>query len=194
MIPVVVLDDAERAVPLARALLTGGLRTIEVTLRTPAALEAIERIAAEVPRSLLGAGTVARAEQVAAAVRPAPASSSPPGTRRALLDALERKRPAVPRRLRDAVGRAGAAGARDRLREAVPGVRRRRRRDGARARRPVPELRLCPTGGIDAARAPDYLALPNVACVGGSWITAGAPDWDAVTARARAAAALRPPR
>jgi len=191
VIPVVVLDDAAHAVPLARALLAGGLRTIEVTLRTPAALEGIDRIAAELPELVVGAGTIAHPQQVEAAAAAGAQFLVSPGQRPALLAAME------------ATGLpflAGAATPSDVLAllergidcaklfpaEVVGGVAMARALAG-----PFPQLRLCPTGGISPERAREYLTLPNVACVGGSWIAAAAPDWDDVTARARAAAALR---
>ena len=191
VIPVVVLDDAEHAVPLARALLAGGLHTIEVTLRTPAALEAIERIAAEVPEITLGAGTVASAEQVAAAAAAGARFLVSPGQTPRLLDALEASGLpflagcATPSDVLALLER-GIGCAKLFPAEVVGGVAMARALAG-----PFPQLRLCPTGGISPESAADYLALPNVACVGGSWIAAGAPDWSVVTARARTAAALR---
>jgi 2-dehydro-3-deoxyphosphogluconate aldolase / (4S)-4-hydroxy-2-oxoglutarate aldolase len=184
-------------VPLARALLAGGLPAIEVTLRTPAAAESIERIAAEVPDAIVGAGTVLSARQVEASVAGGARYLVSPGTTPALLDAMEASGvPFLP----------GAATASDVLglverrvsvakffpAEASGGVAALRALAG-----PFAEVRFCPTGGIDLRRAPDYLALPNVACVGGSWMVPAdamrAGDWTTVERLARDAAALRAP-
>jgi 2-dehydro-3-deoxyphosphogluconate aldolase / (4S)-4-hydroxy-2-oxoglutarate aldolase len=190
VVPVVAIDRAEDAVPLARALAAGGLTTIEVTLRTPVALESITAIAAEVPEIRVGAGTLRDAAQVEAALAAGAEFLVTPALTPGLLDALVAAPvPAVPgiatpseaaaaldaglRELK--LFPAGALGATALLR-ALAG--------------PYPEARFVPTGGIDAAGAPDYLALANVLAVGGSWVSAAAPDWDAVTAAARAAAAL----
>jgi 2-dehydro-3-deoxyphosphogluconate aldolase/(4S)-4-hydroxy-2-oxoglutarate aldolase len=191
VIPVVVLDDAAHAAPLARALLAGGLRTIEVTLRTPAALEGIERIAAELPELVVGAGTIADATQVDAARAAGAQFLVSPGQRPALLDAMGASGlpflagVATPSDALALLER-GIACAKLFPAEVLGGVAMARALAG-----PFPQLRLCPTGGIAPEPAREYLALPNVACVGGSWITAGAPDWSDVTTRARAAAALR---
>lgn len=191
VIPVVVLDDAAHAVPLARALLAGGLRTIEVTLRTPAAMEAIEWIAAEVPEIVVGAGTLAHPRQVEAAATAGAQFLVSPGQRPALLDAMDASGlpflagVATPSDVLALLER-GIEHAKLFPAEVVGGVAMARALAG-----PFPQLRLCPTGGITPERAREYLALLNVACVGGSWIAVGAPDWSDVTARARGAAALR---
>jgi 2-dehydro-3-deoxyphosphogluconate aldolase/(4S)-4-hydroxy-2-oxoglutarate aldolase len=189
VIPVVVIDDAATAVPLARALAEGGLPAIEVTLRTPAAPEAIAAIAAAVPEAVVGAGTVTTAVQVDAARDAGARFLVAPGQTPALLDALQAS--ALP-------FLAGTATASDLVAlrergittakffpaEAMGGTATLKALAG-----PFPEMRFCPTGGIDAARAPSYLALPNVACVGGSWMVSG--ELQAVRAAAGAAAALR---
>jgi 2-dehydro-3-deoxyphosphogluconate aldolase / (4S)-4-hydroxy-2-oxoglutarate aldolase len=195
VIPVVVLDDAAVAVPLARALVAGGLPAIEVTLRTGAALETIAAIAAAVPEAVVGAGTVTTAAQVGAARDAGARFLVAPGQSPALLDALQAS--ALP-------FLAGTATASDLVAlrergittakffpaEAMGGTATLKALGG-----PFPEMRFCPTGGIDAARAPAYLALPNVACVGGSWMVPpaalAAGDLAAVTRAATAAAALR---
>jgi 2-dehydro-3-deoxyphosphogluconate aldolase/(4S)-4-hydroxy-2-oxoglutarate aldolase len=195
VVPVVVLDDPGDAVPLAQALVAGGLPVIEVTLRTPAGLEAIRRIAGALPEAVVGAGTVRLAGQVDDALEAGAEFLVSPGTTPALLDALQ------------ACGvpfLAGTSTASDVLAllergitaaklfpaEAVGGTTLLRALAG-----PFPEMRFCPTGGIDQDRAASYLALPNVACVGGSWMvdrsTIEAGDWDEIERRARAAAALR---
>lgn len=194
VIPVVVIRDADDAVPLARALLAGGVPVIEVTLRSKAALAAIERIAAEVPEMVVGVGTLTTPDQVEAAARAGAKFLISPGGTPRLLDAMaDTGLPYLPgvatvSEMMAMLDRgvtemkffpASAAGGPDYLR-AVAG--------------PLPQVRLCPTGGITVATAPDYLALANVGCVGGSWIapTDAIADWDwaAIEAAAKAAAAL----
>jgi 2-dehydro-3-deoxyphosphogluconate aldolase/(4S)-4-hydroxy-2-oxoglutarate aldolase len=168
VIPVVVLEDAERAVPLARTLVDAGMRAIEITLRTPAALEAIERIAAEVPDATVGAGTVLSPAQGRDALAAGAQFLVSPGATPALLDALA-----------DAPLLAGAVTASEVMALLERGITAAKffpaeASGGVPALRalgaPFPQMRFCPTGGIDAESADDYLALPNVACVGGSWM------------------------
>jgi 2-dehydro-3-deoxyphosphogluconate aldolase/(4S)-4-hydroxy-2-oxoglutarate aldolase len=177
-----------------------GLPTVEVTLRTPAALEALERIAAEVPEAVVGAGTVVHAAQVEEAVAAGARFLVTPGTTPALLDALEASGlPFLPGAATAseivALLERGVAAAKLFPAEAIGGVAAVRAFAG-----PFPEVRLCPTGGIDQQAAGAYLAQPNVACVGGSWMlpraAVRAGDWETVAALARAAARLRaePPR
>jgi 2-dehydro-3-deoxyphosphogluconate aldolase/(4S)-4-hydroxy-2-oxoglutarate aldolase len=194
VVPVVVVDDADRAVPLARALLAGGVRIIEITLRSDAALDAIRAVAAEVPDMLVGAGTVCTPEQAAAAVRAGARFLVSPGSTDRLLDALlDSDRPFL----------AGCATPSDMLRLLERGISEAKLfpatvvggLDLLRAvAGPLPQLRFCPTGGITAATAGDYLALPNVGCVGGTWLTprdaVARGDWAAVTRLAAAASAL----
>ena len=194
VVPVVVIDDVADAVPLAGALVRGGLPAIEVTLRTPAALEAIERIAAEVPGAVVGAGTVTVTRQVTEAFAAGARFLVSPGATPTLLDALQDGgMPFL----------AGTATASDVVAllergidhakffpaEAMGGVRTLRAFGG-----PFPQMRFCPTGGIDPANARDYLALFNVACIGGSWMVPrdaiAVGDWDTVEALAAEAAAL----
>ena len=195
VIPVVVIDDPGIAVPVARALVAGGLPAIEVTLRTPTALACIERIAAEVPGAVVGAGTVLSPDQAQAAVRAGAAFLVSPGATPRLLDAMSDSGvPYLP----------GAATASEVLAlvergitevkffpaQAAGGVPYLKSLAG-----PLPDVRFCPTGGIDAAAAPTYLALSNVACVGGSWLTPSAVlsshNWDRIEQLAREAAGLR---
>jgi 2-dehydro-3-deoxyphosphogluconate aldolase/(4S)-4-hydroxy-2-oxoglutarate aldolase len=196
VIPVIVLEDADDAVPLARALVAGGLPAIEVTLRTAAAMEAIERIAAEVPDAVVGAGTVVGAAQCDAAEAAGARFLVSPGATPSLLDALQAS--GVPflagtATASDVVAllERGVTAAKLFPADVLGGVDLLRAFAG-----PFGQMRFCPTGGIDAERAPAYLALPNVACVGGSWMAPRAAlragDWDAVERAARAAAALRP--
>ncbi|WP_030909085.1 bifunctional 4-hydroxy-2-oxoglutarate aldolase/2-dehydro-3-deoxy-phosphogluconate aldolase [Streptosporangium amethystogenes] len=195
VIPVVVIDDPETAVPLARALVAGGLPAIEVTLRTAAALDAIARIAAEVPEAVVGAGTVRTPADVAASVAAGSAFLVSPGTTPKLLDALEVGGvPFLP----------GAATASEVMALAERGVTEMKFFPAEAAGGlpylkalggPLPQIRFCPTGGIRLATAPDYLALPNVGCVGGTWLTPAdalaTGDYPRIEKLAAEAAALR---
>jgi 2-dehydro-3-deoxyphosphogluconate aldolase/(4S)-4-hydroxy-2-oxoglutarate aldolase len=194
VVPVVVLDDAADAVPLARALVAGGLRAIEVTLRTDAALEAINLIAEHVPDAVVGAGTVTTAVQADGAKAAGARFLVSPGQSQRLLDALEATAlpflagTATPSDL-VALRERGITAAKFFPAEANGGIAALKAIAG-----PFPEMRFCPTGGIDLTRAANYLTLPNVACVGGTWMvqpsTIAAADWGAVESAARAAAAL----
>lgn len=194
VIPVVVVDDAEHAVPLAQALLRGGVRVIELTLRTPAALAAIERVAAEVPGIVIGAGTVTTPEHAEQAAKAGAAFLVTPGSTDRVLDAAEDTGlPFLP----------GVATVSEAMRlvergltslkffpaEAAGGVDYLKSIGG-----PLPGLRFCPTGGITPESAPRYLALPNVGCVGGSWLAPkdalASGDFARIEELARAAAAL----
>jgi 2-dehydro-3-deoxyphosphogluconate aldolase/(4S)-4-hydroxy-2-oxoglutarate aldolase len=195
VIPVVVIDDVATAVPLARALVAGGLPVIEVTLRTPEALEAISRIAAEVPDAVVGAGTVRTSADISASVEAGATFLVSPGTTLALADAMAASGVAyLP----------GAATATEVMALAERGLRELKFFPAEAAggvpylkslAGPLPDVRFCPTGGIRAATAPDYLALPNVGCVGGTWLTPAdaitAGDWRRVEKLAAEAAALR---
>lgn len=195
VIPVVVLDDVSAAVPLARALLAGGVGIIELTLRTASALDAVRAIATEVPEILLGVGTCVSADDVARAVDAGAQFLVSPGTTRALVEAArDRDVPLLP----------GVATVSEALLALELGVHELKffpaEQSGGAAflgalRSPLPQLRFCPTGGISPTNAPDYLGLSNVGCVGGSWITP--PDalanheFARVEALARATVALR---
>lgn len=171
VVPVVVFEDENHAVDTARALAEGGVNIIEVTLRTPAAPAAIERIATEVPGIELGAGTVTSPEQTQAAVDAGARFLVTPGCTEAVLDAAVRTGvPVLP----------GAATVSEAMQLAERGFTELKFFPAHAAggpeylravRGPLPELRFCPTGGIDADTARDYLALANVGCVGGSWLT-----------------------
>jgi len=192
VIPVVTLARVEHAVPLARALLAGGLSVVEVTLRSPAALDAITAIAKELPEAVVGAGSLRTPAHIARARVAGARFGVSPGHTAALLDAAEAANlPYLP----------GAASASEamalfergydlvKLFPAGP-------LGGPAALRalaaPLPEISFCPTGGIGPDNLGDYLACPNVACVGGSWIAPpellAAGDWAEIEARARAAA------
>ncbi|HWK27707.1 MAG TPA: bifunctional 4-hydroxy-2-oxoglutarate aldolase/2-dehydro-3-deoxy-phosphogluconate aldolase [Solirubrobacter sp.] len=182
VVPVVVIDDVADAVPLASALVRGGLRAIEVTLRTDAALESMRRIAAEVEGAVVGAGTVTTAAQIAASVDAGARFLVSPGATPNLLDALQGSGvPFLPgtATASDIVAllERGITHAKLFPAELVGGVRALKAFGG-----PFPQMRFCPTGGINAGNAPDYLAQPNVVCVGGSWMTAG--DVEALAAQA----------
>jgi 2-dehydro-3-deoxyphosphogluconate aldolase/(4S)-4-hydroxy-2-oxoglutarate aldolase len=185
VIPVVVIDAIEDAVPLAEALARGGLPAIEVTLRTGAATAAIERIAAAVDGAVVGAGTVTTSRQVDEALAAGARFLVSPGATPALLDALQASGvPFLPGVATAseivALLERGITHAKLFPAAVVGGVAALKAFHG-----PFPQMRFCPTGGIDAANAPEYLAQPNVACVGGSWMTKGD-----VEAQAREAAGL----
>jgi len=195
VIPVLTIERVADAVPLARALVKGGLPVLEVTLRTPVALDALRAMSAEVPEAMVGAGTVLNAEQLDQAKRAGARFLVSPGCTRALAAA------------------AGASGL-----PFLPGVQTVSEamalsEQGFRLMKffpadqagglgwlkavaaPLAGLSFCPTGGIGADTASSYLALPNVACVGGSWVTprdaVAAGDWQKVERLAAAAANLK---
>jgi 2-dehydro-3-deoxyphosphogluconate aldolase/(4S)-4-hydroxy-2-oxoglutarate aldolase len=195
VIPVVVISDAADAVPTARALLAGGIKVIELTLRTPVALEAIERIADEVPEILLGAGTVTAPEHAKQAADAGATFLVTPGSTDQLLEAvLATGLPFLPgvSTVSEAMRLAerGLTALKFFPAEASGGIPYLSSIGG-----PLPGLRFCPTGGISVKTAPDYLALPNVGCIGGSWLTPkdalAAKDFGRIEALAREAAALR---
>ena len=194
VMPVIVVNDAAVAVDLARALVAGGIRTLEITLRTKAALAAMRRIRDEVPDALVGAGTVRTRAHLEAALDAGAQFGLSPGLTPELAAAARASGvPFIP----------GVATASEAMRahdegfdilklfpaEAVGGIKLLKALAG-----PLPELRFCPTGGIDASNAANYLALPNVLAVGGSWLTPeaalAAQDWDKITALALEASAL----
>ncbi|WP_018684212.1 bifunctional 4-hydroxy-2-oxoglutarate aldolase/2-dehydro-3-deoxy-phosphogluconate aldolase [Actinokineospora enzanensis] len=191
VVPVVVIEDVERAVPLAAALLRGGVGIVEVTLRTPAALEAIRRIAAEVPDTVVGAGTVTAPKHAAAALEAGAQFLVTPGSTDRVLDAAaDTGLPLLP----------GAATVTEAMRLAELGYTELKffpaeAAGGAAFLKsiagPLPGLRFCPTGGISVRTAPSYLALPNVGCVGGSWLTPTGADPAEIERLAKEASALR---
>jgi 2-dehydro-3-deoxyphosphogluconate aldolase/(4S)-4-hydroxy-2-oxoglutarate aldolase len=194
VLPVVVIDDLASAVPIARALVDGGLPAIELTLRTPVALDAIRLIAAEVPEIALGAGTVVTPDQASAAVAAGAGFLVSPGCTPALLAAMQDTGvPFLPGTSTVsevmAVLEAGVTEMKFFPAEAAGGAPYLRAVAG-----PLPQARFCPTGGITPASAPGYLALPSVGCVGGSWLTpadaVAAGDWERISKLAAEAAAL----
>jgi len=193
VIPVLVIRDPAQAQPLARALVAGGLPVLEVTLRTPAALEVIAEMA-RIPGAMVGAGTVLSAADVRAVVAAGAGFAVSPGATDRLLEACEAHGlPILP----------GAATASEAMALLERGYTTQKFfpaevAGGAPVLRalsqPLPQITFCPTGGIGPANAADYLSLPNVACVGGSWVAPAAMiaagDWDGIEGLARAAAAL----
>ncbi|KXV18937.1 bifunctional 4-hydroxy-2-oxoglutarate aldolase/2-dehydro-3-deoxy-phosphogluconate aldolase [Gluconobacter oxydans] len=188
VMPVLVVNDVALARPMAEALVAGGLSTLEVTLRTPCALEAIEEMS-KVPGALVGAGTVLNPSDMDRAVKAGASFIVSPGLTEALAKAsVEHDVPFLP----------GVANAGDIMRGLDLGLSRFKffpavTNGGIPALKSLASVfgsnvRFCPTGGITEESAPDWLALPSVACVGGSWVTAGTFDADKVRQRATAAA------
>jgi 2-dehydro-3-deoxyphosphogluconate aldolase/(4S)-4-hydroxy-2-oxoglutarate aldolase len=196
VIPVVVIEDVDAAVPLARALVAGGLKVVEITLRSPAALGAVERVASEVPDAVVGAGTVLTPAHATEAVAAGSQFLVSPGSTDTLLDSFAATGvPYLP----------AAATVSEVLRLLERGITRAKffpaePAGGAKylasLASPLAMVRFCPTGGIDAAKAPEYLALPNVDCVGGSWMVPqsaiAAGDWNRIEELSREAAGLGP--
>ena len=194
VVPVLVIDSVATALPLARALVDGGLRVLEITLRTPAALDVTRAIAAEIEGAVVGAGTVLTVGQYEDAERAGARFVVSPGATDALLAAAAASAvPFLP----------GAVTASEVMRLLEQGYRFLKFFPAEPAggvaylealAAPLPEARFCPTGGIDAVKARTYLSLPNVLCVGGSWVAPkdalAAGDWPRITRLARAAAAL----
>lgn len=191
VIPVLVIDDVAHAVPLGRALVAGGLTVLEVTFRTPAAAASIQAMVAEVEGAVVGAGTVLDAAMRQAAADLGCAFAVSPGL-------IEGERPQGPIPLLPGVATAtelmaGLAAGFELFKLFPANVA-----GGPSALKafqsPFPQARFCPTGGVSAANAAEYLALPNVVCVGGSWVAppdaVRAGDWDRITTLAREAAAL----
>lgn len=195
VIPVIVIDDVAHAVPMARALVAGGVRVLEVTLRTTAALAAIEAIARAVPDAIVGAGTVCGAADAQAAQAAGAAFAVGPGYTTELGAACRQiSLPLLPGAVTATEVMAAMADGLSFLKffpaEAAGGVAMLKSLAG-----PFPGMRFCPTGGLTPATAPAYLALPNVVVCGGSWLTPAdalrAGDWGRITQLARAASALR---
>jgi 2-dehydro-3-deoxyphosphogluconate aldolase/(4S)-4-hydroxy-2-oxoglutarate aldolase len=194
VIPVIVLDDAAHAVPLARALVAGGIRMLEVTLRTPAALACIEAIARDVPDAVVGAGTVRSAADAQAASLAGARFAVSPGYTHAIGKACHDL--ALPLLPGVATGSEILAAQEDGYTalKFFPAMQ-----AGGLAmlkawQGPFNDVKFCPTGGIHAGNAAEFLALSNVVCVGGSWLTpvdaVRRGDWAAITELAAAAAKL----
>jgi 2-dehydro-3-deoxyphosphogluconate aldolase/(4S)-4-hydroxy-2-oxoglutarate aldolase len=195
VIPVLTVEGPADAVPLARALVAGGLPVLEITLRTPGALAAMEAIARDVPGAVVGAGTVLNVAQVRDSVSAGARFLVSPGATRTLAEAAA----SSPAPLLPGVATASEAMAMEELGYTVLKFFPAEPAGGVPYLKslgaPLPQFTFCPTGGIDAEKAKAYLALPNVACVGGSWVTPAAAlkagDWAQVEALAAAAARLR---
>ncbi|MDI4631491.1 bifunctional 4-hydroxy-2-oxoglutarate aldolase/2-dehydro-3-deoxy-phosphogluconate aldolase [Pelomonas sp. V22] len=195
VIPVIVIQKLEHAVPLAEALVAGGVKVLEVTLRTPAALQAMEAMARAVPEAIVGAGTLRTAADVQAAKNAGCRFGVSPGYTDALAAACkEVGLPLLPGvSTASEVMQASSAGFQF-LKlfpaVAVGGVNLLKALSG-----PFPDIAFCPTGGITPETAPQFLSLPNVKVCGGSWLTPqdamDAGDWGRITALAKAASALR---
>jgi len=195
VIPVIVLTDATHAVPLARELVAAGIRMLEVTLRTPVALACIEAIAREVPEAVAGAGTVRSAADAQAAAMAGARFAVSPGYTHAVGKAChDLGLPLLPG---VATGGEIMAAQEDGYTalKFFPAIQ-----AGGLAmlkawQGPFGDVKFCPTGGITAANAPEFLALENVVCVGGSWLTPAVAlaqgDWARVTQLGREAVALR---
>lgn len=195
VIPVIAIDNPEHAVPMARALVEGGIRVLEITLRTEHGLPAIRAIAEQVPDAIVGVGTLTQPEEMAAARDAGAVFGVSPGLTPALVaGARTSGLPLLPGVMTPSeVMVARDAGFRQlKLFPAVPagGVGMLNAIGG-----PLPDVMFCPTGGISQQSAPDFLACKNVACVGGSWLTPKdalqAGDWNRIRDIARAAAGLR---
>jgi 2-dehydro-3-deoxyphosphogluconate aldolase/(4S)-4-hydroxy-2-oxoglutarate aldolase len=194
ILPVVTVDSVEQAKRLADALLAGGLRSIELTLRTPAALDALAALKRALPEIVIGAGTVLTPEQIAQSIDAGADFLVTPGTPPALADALAAAPiPAVPGGATPteflALMARGFRVCKLFPATAVGGIAMLKALGG-----PLAQLRLCPTGGIGEAEAAEFLAQPNVLCIGGSWMVPkdwlAAGDYDKVRAASAKAAAL----
>jgi 2-dehydro-3-deoxyphosphogluconate aldolase/(4S)-4-hydroxy-2-oxoglutarate aldolase len=195
VIPVIVLQRVEDAVPLARALVAGGVRVLEVTMRTPVALRCIEAIATAVPDAIVGAGTVRGTADAREAKAAGSRFAVSPGYTPALGQACrDLDLPLLPGVATASEVMAAQADGLDFLKffpaTAAGGIPMLKALAG-----PFPEVQFCPTGGITAQTAPQFLSLPNVPVCGGSWLTPAdavdAGDWGRITALAREASALR---
>jgi 2-dehydro-3-deoxyphosphogluconate aldolase/(4S)-4-hydroxy-2-oxoglutarate aldolase len=193
VVPVLVIKDVEHAVPLAKALIAGGIRVLEVTLRTEAALEVIAKIAKEVPEAIIGAGTVTNRDQLQQVIDAGAKFAISPGLTSDLLKAGNEGNIAlIPgissiSELMTAVDH-GYTHLKFFPAEASGGVKALKAIGG-----PFPDIKFCPTGGISPSNYNDYLALPSVRCAGGSWL---APEdamingeWDKITELAKQAVA-----
>ncbi len=184
VIPVIVIDRVEDAVPLAKALVAGGLPVLEVTLRTKVAMAAVERIAAEVKDAVVGVGTLTQPQQFNTAREAGAVFAVSPGLTDELATAARQTDlPLLPGVFTPSEAMAAQALGFDALKlfpaKQAGGLGMLKAMSG-----PLPDLRFCPTGGIGADDFRDYLALPNVACVGGSWVCprelVAAGDWSGI--------------
>ena len=195
VIAVIVIEEHKHAVPLARALVAGGVRVLEVTLRTPIALEAVQAIAQQVEEAIVGVGTVTQPRQIEAAQKAGARFVVSPGFTLELSRAATwSELPLLPGVMSPSDVISALSAGHHELKffpaEAAGGVEMLKALAG-----PFQDVTFCPTGGISAAKAPGYLALSNVSCVGGSWLTpkalVQAEDWPAIERLAREAARLK---
>jgi len=193
VMPVMVIQDLENAVPLAKALVAGGIRVLEITLRTPVALDAIRAIAQEVPDAIVGAGTILNEQQLQAAADAGAVFAISPGLTANLLAAAQKSSIAlIPGISSLSELMLGMEYGLDHFKffpaENAGGVPMLKAIAG-----PIPQVTFCPTGGISLKNYNEYLALPNVACCGGSWLAPADvvknKDWDKVTQLAKEAIA-----
>ncbi len=193
VVPVIVVKKIEQAVPLAQALLKGGIRVLEVTLRSAAAVDAIRLLSREVPEAIVGAGTVASREDLEAVTAAGAVFAISPGLTPSLLEAANRGPialiPGISTASELMLGmEMGYTAFKFFPAEAAGGVPMLKSIGG-----PFPQITFCPTGGVSSNNYNDYLALANVACVGGSWIVPPGEieksNWDAITRLAEAAVA-----
>ena len=193
VVPVIVIKSIEHAVPLAKALLKGGVKVLEITLRSEVAVEAIRRISREVPEAMVGAGTVVSLEDLQAVTKAGAVFAISPGMTPRLLTAANQGSigliPGISSASELMLGmELGYTEFKFFPAEAAGGVRMLKSIGG-----PFPQITFCPTGGISVKNYNDYLALDNVACVGGSWIvptqSIEMEDWDTITELAEKAVA-----
>lgn len=195
VMPVMVINQLDQAVPLAKALVEGGLKVLEITLRTPVALEAIRKIKAEVPGAIVGAGTIINTETLQQAIDAGAEFIVSPGVTDTLIAAaLKTGVPILPGVATSSevmkLLEMGVTAMKFFPAEAAGGIPMLKSFGG-----PLPQVTFCPTGGVNPKNAPEYLALKNVACVGGSWMAPAelvdAGDWDEIRRRAAEAAGLK---
>ena len=195
VIPVIVLQQVQDAIPLAQALVDGGVRVLEVTMRTPVALRCIEAIARAVPQAIVGAGTVRSVQDARAAQTAGARFAVSPGYTAAVGGTCrDIGLPLLPGVATASELMAAQAGGHDFVKffpaTAAGGIPMLKALAG-----PFPDVSFCPTGGLTPQNAPDFLALPQVKVCGGSWLTPpdaiAARDWPRITRLAQAAAALR---
>ncbi|MDG0979015.1 MAG: bifunctional 4-hydroxy-2-oxoglutarate aldolase/2-dehydro-3-deoxy-phosphogluconate aldolase [Halieaceae bacterium] len=194
VVPVLVIDDLESAIPMAEALVAGGLPALEITLRTGCALDAIERIAKAVPNAFVGAGTVCNGDQLRACKDRGAQFIVSPGSSQSIFNAAkETALPLLPGVSSASEMIAAMDAGYDILKffpaEANGGAKALKAYSG-----PFPHVRFCPTGGINPANLKDYLSLPSVVAVGGSWLTpkqaVQSKNWDAIRQLAAEAVVL----
>jgi len=196
VIPVIAIEDLAHAVPLAKALVAGGVRVLEVTLRTAVGLDSIRAIACEVPDAIVGVGTLTRPEEFAKALEAGARFGVSPGLTPSMIEAAHQTGlPLLPGVMTPSDVIAARLAGFQQLKlfpaQQAGGIGMLKALGG-----PFPEVMFCPTGGVSVENAPDFLALPNVACVGGSWLVpkaaTAAGDWGKITTLAKEASALKP--